>query len=75
MLKLYILEKRCGGYHFDVLNSIVVTAKNSKQARQLAAARAGGEGRDTWLKASKSLCKEFKPGTVPGVEILDFLNG
>ena len=53
---LYILERKAKVPEYDVMNKLVVRAGNEERARQMAAARAGDEGAQTWLDPELSWC-------------------
>ena len=77
-LKLYLLtrKKRVGSLSYDVMDTCVIAAEGEVEARTLATEWAGDEGKDVWLRESKSdieeltsqninrglICRDFRAG-------------
>ena len=51
------------------VGSFVVCAKCAEEARRVAAAKAGAEGKDSWLHINRSTCVEFAPCSAAGVVV------
>jgi hypothetical protein len=78
-VKLWILTAKPGRPEWadpwDKARGFVVRAENEYQARSIAAARCGYEGRDAWLDPTASTCKELTPEGEAGLVLRDFLDG
>lgn len=64
----------------DTLRSVVVAAETEAQARQLATAVAGDEGRAAWTEGNQTACihigdAEPTAFPYPGIVCADFLEG
>jgi len=46
---------------YDKVFGVVVRAKNSKEARKLAAGNAGDEGEEVWIDTKKTACRRLDP--------------
>ena len=64
----------------DTLRSVVVAAENVTQARAVASAMAGDEGRAAWTGADRTVCIHIGTANTeafpyPGVVCADYLEG
>jgi hypothetical protein len=59
-MPLYILNRPEPECSYDELREIVVRAKNEKEARTLASAYRGDEGKEVWLDGKQSTCEKLQ---------------
>ena len=60
---------------YDTNREVVVRAKNASHARQLAADKAGDEGREAWLSPKRSTCRQIKVEGPAEVVIIQTVDG
>lgn len=69
---IYKLEPAGEGQGYDTAGLFIVIARDSKRARQMAAAQAGAEGSQVWLKPTHSKITKIglarKPNASPARE-------
>lgn len=73
--KIYLLTCIITGQSYDVVNSMVVRAKNEQEARQEASLKAMDEGKDTWLDNTHSHCERISETGEVQVLCVDASNG
>jgi hypothetical protein len=59
-MPLYILNRPEPECSYDELREVVVRAKNEKEARTLASAYRGDEGKEVWLDGKQSTCEKLQ---------------
>ena len=75
-MALYKLYPAKGSFRaYDTMQSIVVQAKDSTEARNIAALHHGEEGADGWLTSRVTSCKELSLPGPSGVIFLAFKVG
>lgn len=73
-MPLYLLERVACTVGYDETESVVVRAKDSKEARQLASTACGGEGKAAWLSRTTSRCQRLPACGVSVVIIRSFIS-
>jgi len=72
-MKLYLVKRKddCG---YDECCAVVVRAQNAREARVLASACNGDEGKATWLRPKFSTCRQISQEGKAEVILYDFHN-
>lgn len=78
-LNIYRLERKASKPSHDVMDSCVVIAKDSRQARRIASNFCGDEGKGVWLDSGASWIDKMGVSTnsraLPGLVCRDFNAG
>lgn len=74
MSKLYLL-KSLREFYPDTTDGFVVRARSPREARTVAAANCGDEGREFWLHPGTSTCRELRADGLTEMVLRDFNAG
>jgi hypothetical protein len=75
-MKLWILKaKNESSVAYDNFDGFVIRAENSRKARLVASAKAGGSESDIWLHPRMSSCKELSPSGKSSIVFESFKAG
>lgn len=77
-MKLWLLKPKNDEHWdpgYDKAHGFVIRADSERQARELAASKAGYEGKEAWFRPQYSTCFELTVEGPAGVILRDFWDG